>query len=56
MPEENIVYVVITSYDGSTDGLVADFTGDLMEILTNNEITNATVQILKISYVSDNEP
>lgn len=54
--EESIVYVMISSYDGNTDGLVADFTGDLMQILSNNGITDdVSVQILKISYTSDNE-
>ena len=55
MPDENIVYVVISSYDGTGDALVADLTGDLMEILNNNGITDVSIQILEISYNSNNE-
>ena len=50
---------MISSYDGNTDQLVADFTGDLMGILNNNGITDdVSIQIIRISYSSvssDNE-
>ena len=55
MSEQNIISVTVSSYDGDLDGLVADFTGDLMEVLTNNGIKDISIKIVNISYTPDNE-
>ena len=53
--EKNIISVTVSSYDGDLDGLVADFTSDLMEILTNNGIKDVFIRIVDVLYTSDNE-
>ena len=55
MSEKNIVTITIGSHDGDIDGLVVDFTDNLKKILTNNGITDVSVQIVDVSYTPDNE-
>lgn len=54
MSEKNIIIITIGQYDGNIDGLVADFTDDLMEVLTDNGIKDISIKIVNISITSDN--
>ena len=46
---------MVSSYDGDLDELIADFTGDLRDVLNNNGITDASIVVVDISYTADNE-
>ena len=52
--EKNIISVMISSH-GDLDGVIADFTGGLMKLLTDNGIKDISIQIVDISYAPDNE-
>ena len=53
MPTKNIVTVTIDSYDGDLGGLAADFTDELIQVLTDNGINDVFIKIVDISYTSD---
>ena len=55
MSEKNIITVTFGSYDGELVSLIADFTGDLMGVLTDNGIKNASIRIVDISHTPDNQ-
>lgn len=53
VPTKNIVTVTIDSYDGDLGGLAADFTDELIQVLTDNGINDVFIKIVDISYTSD---
>ena len=55
MSEKNIISITVSSNDGDLDGLVADFTGDLMEVLRNNGVTDVSIRIVDIASTPDDE-
>ena len=55
MSEKDIITITIGQYDGDIDGLVTDFTSDLVEVLTDNGIKDISIKIVDILYTSDNQ-
>ena len=52
-PKKNIVTITIDSYDGDLDGLVSDFTDELMQVLTDSGIDDVSIRVVDISYTPD---
>ena len=55
MSEKNIITVTFGSYDGDLVSLIADFTGDLMKVLTDNGIKDVSIKNVDISHTPDNQ-
>ena len=55
MSEKNIITITFGSYNGDTVSLIADFTDDLMEVLTDNGIKDVSIKIVDISHTPDNQ-
>ena len=55
MSEKDIINVTFGSYDGDLVSLIADFTSDLMKVLTDNGIKDVSIKIVDISRTPDNQ-
>ena len=55
MSEKDIINVIFGSYDGEIVSLIADFTSDLMKVLTDNGIKNVSIRIVDNSRTPDNQ-
>ena len=53
LPKKSVVTITIDSYDGDLDAFVVDFTDELTQILMDNGIDDAAIQIVDISYTQD---
>ena len=54
LPKKRVVTITIDSYDGNLDAFVVDFTDELTQILMDNGIDDAAIQIVDIAYTPAN--
>ena len=55
VPKNDIVSIIIATYDGNVDDFVAEFTDELTMVLLDHELYHSSIKVVDISYTPDDE-